>query len=152
VDISVKLKAPNTAGTFISNWKFQNPSGVKFGLGASNAPFYAKIVVDAPLFAVTSASVEAEHYTVDAACPPGVSFHLMAHIKTNGAGKVTYHWKFDDGSTSSTASLDFSAAGTKDVTTSYATTVDGDHWAAIYIDQPNHQQFPSTTLTLNCTP
>jgi hypothetical protein len=152
VDISVNLVAPTTAGTFTGNWKIQNPSGVSFGLGAGNAPFYVTIIVDAPLFAVTSATIEAEHYTIDAACPPGATFHLMAHIKTNGAGKVTYNWKFDDGTSSSTQTLDFTAAGTKDVTTSYSTSVSAQHWAAIYIDQPNHQQFPSTMLTLNCTP
>ena len=152
VDISVNLTAPNTAGTFTSNWMLQTPSGAKFGLGAGNAPFYVTIIVDAPLFAVTSATIEAEHYTIDAACPPGATFHLMAHIKTNGAGKVTFYWKFDDGTSSSSQTLDFTAAGTKDVTTSYSTAVSASHWAAIYVDQPNHQQFPSTMLTLNCTP
>ncbi|NTW09490.1 MAG: hypothetical protein HGA28_07985 [Anaerolineaceae bacterium] len=152
VDISVNLKAPNSAGTFTGNWKLQNPSGVNFGLGASNAPFYVTIIVDAPLFAVTSALVEAEHTNIEAACPPGATFHLMAPIKTNGAGKVTYYWKFDDGSTTATQTLDFAAAGTKEVTTSYSTSVNGNHWAAIYIDQPNHQLFPSTALKLTCIP
>jgi hypothetical protein len=152
VDISIAMKAPTSAGNFTSNWMLQNESGNKFGLGASNSPFYVKIVVEAPLFAVTKVTVEAEHYTADAACPPGASFHLMGHITTNGAGTVTYYWKFDNGTTSSTKTLDFSAAGTKDVTTTYDTDVDGSHSAAIYIDKPNHQLFTGTELTLNCTP
>lgn len=152
VDISVKLKAPNTAGTFVSNWKIQNPSGVKFGLGASNAPFYAKIVVDAPLFAVKSAYVEAEHTNIEGSCPPGATFNLLSKIVTNGAGTVTYYWMFDDGTKSATSTLNYSAAGTKEVTTTYSTNINGDHWAAIYIDKPNHQQFSKTTLTLHCTP
>jgi Ig-like domain from next to BRCA1 gene len=152
VDISVNLKAPTTAGSYTGNWALQNPSGVKFGLGASNSPFYVKIVVETALFAVTKVTVDAEHYTVEAACPPGADYHLMGHITTNGAGHVTYYWKFDDGTTSATKSLDFSAAGTKDVSTTYSTTVDGSHSASIYIDQPNHQLFSGTDLTLHCTP
>jgi hypothetical protein len=96
--------------------------------------------------------VEAEHTNIETACPPGATFNLMAPIKTNGAGKVTYYWKFDDGSTTATQTLDFAAAGTKEVTTSYSTSVNGNHSAAIYIDQPNRQLFPSTALKLTCIP
>ena len=152
VDISINMTAPSTAGTFQGNWMLQNPSGNKFGLSPSNAPFYVKILVNAPLFAVTSANVEAEHTNIEGSCASPQTFNLMAHIKTNGAGKVTYYWQFDDGTKSATQTLDFSAAATKDVTTTYSTAVDGDHWASIYIDQPNHQPFAKTTLTLHCTP
>jgi hypothetical protein len=34
VDISVNLTAPTTAGSYRGYWKFQNSSGVRFGLGA----------------------------------------------------------------------------------------------------------------------
>lgn len=35
VDVSVNLTAPSTAGSYRGFWKFQNPSGIRFGLGAA---------------------------------------------------------------------------------------------------------------------
>lgn len=150
VDLSVDLVAPSSAGTFTGNWKLQNASGTSFGLSPSNSPFYVKIVVESVAFAVKSADVEAEHTNIEGSCSSPQTFNLMAHITTNGAGKVTYYWVFDDGTTSSTGTLNFTKATTMDTSTTYSTSVDGNHWAAIYIDQPNHQQFPKTTLTLHC--
>ncbi len=46
IDLSVDMTAPLTTGTFRGNWKLQNASGVKFGIGsnASN-PFWVEIKV-----------------------------------------------------------------------------------------------------------
>lgn len=49
VDISVEMTAPNTPGTYQSNWKFRNPKGFLFGIGPNaDAAFWAIIVVQAP--------------------------------------------------------------------------------------------------------
>ncbi|MDH3944690.1 MAG: NBR1-Ig-like domain-containing protein, partial [Anaerolineae bacterium] len=45
VDVSVDLTAPSDAGTYRGNWKLRNSSGVVFGLGASNGPFFVEIDV-----------------------------------------------------------------------------------------------------------
>ena len=45
VDISVEFTAPNDPGTYVSNWKLRNDSGVVFGLPG---PFYTEIVVTDP--------------------------------------------------------------------------------------------------------
>ncbi|MEJ5225817.1 MAG: NBR1-Ig-like domain-containing protein, partial [Anaerolineales bacterium] len=46
IDLSVEMTAPGTPGTYRGNWKLQNASGVKFGIGsnASN-PFWVEIKV-----------------------------------------------------------------------------------------------------------
>jgi hypothetical protein len=46
VDLSIEMTAPNTPGTYQSNWKLQNNSGQLFGIGpAGNLPFWVRIVV-----------------------------------------------------------------------------------------------------------
>jgi hypothetical protein len=45
VDISVEFTAPNDPGTYVSNWKLRNDSGVVFGLPG---PFYTEIIVNDP--------------------------------------------------------------------------------------------------------
>lgn len=46
VDVTVDMTAPSTSGTFQSNWKLRNASGVLFGIGSGDGlPFYVRIVV-----------------------------------------------------------------------------------------------------------
>ena len=54
VDISVNLTSPSVVGHYRGYWKLQNPTGVKFGLGAqANAPFYVDINVVTPTLTST---------------------------------------------------------------------------------------------------
>ncbi len=48
VDISVNMTAPAAAGNYTGNWSMRNASGVLFGLGKSDGPFWIKISVVAP--------------------------------------------------------------------------------------------------------
>jgi hypothetical protein len=49
VDIVVDMVAPQTPGTYQSNWKLQNEEGVMFGIGPEgNSPFWVRIVVEQP--------------------------------------------------------------------------------------------------------
>lgn len=152
IDIAVDLKAPTSPGTFQGNWKLQNASGQKFGLGAGNAAFYVKIIVESVSFAITAASIDFEHANIEADCSSPVEFHLMATIKSSAPGNMTFFWEFDDGTTSSVKSYTYTGAGSKEFTYNYSTTVAGDHWARIYVDNPNHQYFGKATFSLTCTP
>jgi hypothetical protein len=152
IDIAVDLKAPTTMGTFQGNWKVQNASGQKFGLGAGNAAFYVKIIVESTAFAILNASIEFEHSNIEADCASPLEFHLMAHIKSSAPGAMTFYWEFDDGTTSGVKSHTYTGAGTKDFSYNYSTDVEGDHWARIYIDDPNHQYFDKYDFHLTCTP
>jgi hypothetical protein len=46
VDLSVDMQAPQTAGSYQSNWKIRNPSGTLFGIGPSGgSAFWVRIIV-----------------------------------------------------------------------------------------------------------
>lgn len=47
IDISVTMVAPTSAGSYRSNWKLRDASGVLFGVGEKSSPFYADIRVTA---------------------------------------------------------------------------------------------------------
>jgi hypothetical protein len=46
-NLSVTLTAPTATGTYRSDWKLHRTNGAVFGVGASSAPFYAQIKVNA---------------------------------------------------------------------------------------------------------
>lgn len=47
VDLSVDMKAPETTGTFQSNWKLSNPADTLFGIGPNgDAAFWVRITVE----------------------------------------------------------------------------------------------------------
>ena len=48
VDLSVEMFAPQSEGSYRSYWMLRDPSGVLFGLGASNQALYADIRVQIP--------------------------------------------------------------------------------------------------------
>ncbi len=46
IDISIEMTAPQTTGTYQSNWKLQNSGGQLFGIGPTgNSPFWVRIIV-----------------------------------------------------------------------------------------------------------
>lgn len=48
IDISVDMVAPQTNGTYQSNWKLRNPQGQYFGIGPDGvSAFWVRIVIDA---------------------------------------------------------------------------------------------------------
>ena len=47
VDLSVDMKAPESQGTYQSNWKLRDPSGALFGIGPNfDSAFWVRIVVE----------------------------------------------------------------------------------------------------------
>jgi hypothetical protein len=56
VDVAVNMQAPTTAGNYTGTWTLRNASGVLFGLGATNGPFWIKISVVAPTATPTATS------------------------------------------------------------------------------------------------
>jgi hypothetical protein len=156
VDVSVDMTAPSSNGTYQGYFKLKAADGTVFGLGGiGGIAFWVKIVVATPtavpvLFAVTNVS----NWTVTPNCgSPSVTF--TADIKTNAAGRVDFHWIFDNNGTKITGPsghVDFSKAQTKTVTVTWDLSglgFTGPGKAYIYDDEPNHQLFgPSGTF--NC--
>jgi hypothetical protein len=48
VDLAIPMQAPATPGNYTGNWTLRNASGVLFGLGSTNGPFWIKISVPTP--------------------------------------------------------------------------------------------------------
>jgi hypothetical protein len=48
VDLAIPMQAPTAPGNYTGNWTLRNASGVLFGLGATNGPFWIKISVPSP--------------------------------------------------------------------------------------------------------
>jgi len=151
IDISVQMKAPEIEKEYESYWKLQNASGVTFGLGESgDKKFWVKIKVAAASlpFAVTKVVISTDNANVTAGCP--YSFPLTAQITSAAAGKVTYYWERSDGAKSGTQEVVFDKEGTKTVNFSWSFPANFDGSVKIYIDNPNHQYFPSLNIKLTC--
>lgn len=149
IDVSVTLKAPATAGkTYQGKWMLQTESGASFGLGTNaDAAFWVLIKVDQN-FVITSAVVAASPSSYSGACPTNIVF--TANITATASGKATYYFVTSLGN-SSTYELPFTAAGT--VTTgTYTVAVDSSQTvtASVYNDYPNHQQFGTTSVVVDC--
>jgi hypothetical protein len=153
IDISVNMKAPDTAGDYESYWKLQNASGTNFGLGANGEKsFWVKITVGTTAlpFAVTKVSVNSDNANVTASCP--YTFHMTAAITTSAGGDVTYYWERSDGVKTDTQRVTFDDAGTKTISTDIQIGASFDGWVKLYIDNPNHQLFAPYNLQLTCNP
>ena len=122
-------------------------------LGATAAPqaagTLAPVAAPAAEFAVVHVFTSVNHASLSASCPPGYTFEFAGSIATNGPGTVTYNWEFSDGSKTDDQTLEFSAAETKNISTSWTIGADGKTpgdnpykgWARITINQPQSPGF-----------
>jgi len=142
---SVALTAPSSDGTYTGEWEIQIEEGttvvdlwvtIVVGDGDSDDDFY----VDSVSFS------SAETYS--GSCP--YTYTYKAYITTEGDGDVVYYFKYSDGSTSSSKSLEFEDGETQTVSGSWALSSSGSYWVKVYIDDPNNQTFGSAKLTLTC--
>ncbi len=151
VDISVTLTAPASDGTHTGNFGLRNAAGVIF------SHFYVQITVGAG-GGSTPASFAVVHVTFTYGTSNNGSYQncptVTAHITTNAAGDVQYHFTRSDGASASVQTLHFGSATTQDVTEAwYLPTSAGSasRWIGIYIDSPNHQDFGHSSFTSTCT-
>lgn len=151
IDLEVNLTAPNTAGNYRGYWRIVSSNNVLVPVlnGYQGRSFYVDIKVQAPPtatnttappFAVTSVVFE-----VTGSCP---NFHVKVSVTTNGAGTVKYKFVSQDGSSTSTATLDFAIAGTKVIEYDRFFGVNpGSLWTDMLVEVPNNQQFGRATFT-----
>ena len=147
--VEVPMKAPSSDGNYNGVWRFTAADGTKMG------KYWVKITVGNPppstLFAVTSVTYSMPLTTIPITCPAKFSAVITANITTNAAGTVTYKWDDSLGcSGCGIQSVTFDSAGTKSVTHSMLLGSAGDHWAKVYIDDPNHQWFGQQNFSLFC--
>lgn len=141
IDISVDLTAPSIPKTYKGNWMLQTATGTNFGIGPTSSAAFTVVIVVQQAFAVTNAVPAAYPASWSGVCP--VSIDLAATITASAPGKVTYYFVTPLGNSPS-LEIDFTEAGTK-TTPSYSLQVPGTTKGSVqvYIDNPNHQLFPS---------
>jgi len=151
ITFSVDLTAPTTSGDYTGIWRMKAADGEKMG------KYWVKITVpgaapagggSSAAFAVTSVSFP---HIDDILCICPSTLGVQANITANGAGTVSYRWDDNKGG-SGTGSVAFDAAGTKTVTYSMPLPSGGDgtYTASLYIDEPNHQDFGSISVNVDC--
>ncbi len=151
IDISVNLTSPASNGTKVGYWKLRNAAGVTF------AQFYVQIKVDSGGGGSSSGPFAVIHVTYDLSTFNEGSYTgcpiVTAHITTNGAGDVQYHWVRSDGP-ESVQTLHFGSATTKNVSEKWylGSGAPGTQWLGIYIDSPNHQDFGHININKCTTP
>jgi hypothetical protein len=162
VDITTNMITPKVGGKYEGFWSLKNASGTIFGFGPKhNQPFDLSIVVTTTtpdVFAVvTHVGMSVSPDSAEADCPPGKKFTFTANIEANSAGEVRYHWEFSDDRSTDTESVVFSKSGDKTVSTTWTLGDEEevspnpyDGWARIYIDEPNHQEFPEIDFSMTC--
>jgi hypothetical protein len=152
LDVSVTLTTPVTAKAYTGLYKLRNASGILFGFGQNNdQSFWVKVTVGTPtpaIFSVVSVPATVNPATWSGACSKALTF--TAKIQTNGAGVVKYHWERSDGTADPVQTLTYTEAGTQTITTTWSPGVTYSGWAAIYIDQPNHQLFNKAEFDFTC--
>jgi hypothetical protein len=149
--VSVTFTAPTANGDHQTNFMMETNNGYKFGLGKSAGSPWSIRITTSTVFAVTAASLSANPTSYSGTCPSTIKF--TPTISANGSGKVTYVVRFDNGSTD-TYEIDFSASGSATGTViswpidSSMTSLS----AHIYVESPNHQDFPAISVAITCTP
>ena len=151
VDISLDMTAPAAPNTYRADFMLQTGDGANFGLGPNaTGTFWVKIKV-VQNFAITAATVAASPTAYTGACPGPIA--LTASITSTAPGTVTYYFDTATGPTL-TQTVVFDAAGTKTTTaTVWNAPATGAYEIRVYIDNPNHQLFPTAlTIPVTCVP
>jgi hypothetical protein len=144
ITASVDLTAPSSDGTYTGKWALQAEDGTYI--------VYMTVIIvvddDDDDFYVSSVSFSSAE-TYSGLCP--YTYTYKAYITTEGEGDVVYYFKYSDGSTSSSKTLEFDEDETQTVSGSWTLSSSGSYWVKVYIDDPNNQTFGSAKLTLTCT-
>jgi hypothetical protein len=143
ITASVDLTAPSSNGTYTGKWALQTADGTYI--------VYMTVVIvvnedDDDFYVSTVSFSSAETYS--GVCP--YTYTYKAYITTEGDGDVVYYFKYSDGSTSSSKTLEFEDGVTQTVSGSWTLSSSGSYWVKVYIDDPNNQTFGSAKLTLTC--
>jgi hypothetical protein len=136
IDISVTLRAPNAIGTYRGDYKLRNPSGVVFGIGAEDKPFYVQIKIAAAtgtLFDFITQAASADWESGTGGAPDTTLTFDGADDDANGVAKLKDGVKLENGSTSGKVLLTYPKRqddGFVSGTYSSYTVQDGDHFKA----------------------
>ena len=149
--VEVPMVAPTSDGEYTGRWRFTADDGTE--MGWYSVVIFVGDTTPPASFAVTSVSYSMPLTTIPIVCPSKTTVEITANITTSNAGVVTYKWDDSRGcSGCGTKSINFDSAGTKSITHSMLIGAAGDHWAKVYVDEPNHQWFGQQNFKTVCNP
>ena len=145
-DISIFLKAPDTAGTATGYWKLQSPWNSTFGVGPSGEPFYVKVNVSSGSELPYGIAKVDYNLVRDpaAGCPTNVRYTLYVTVTSNGPTKINYAWTQSDGNNTHTKPMEFTEAGSQTVSREW-TVGKGDsantRWIEFVVTSPEYKEY-----------
>jgi hypothetical protein len=159
-DISIQLKAPDTAGTFKGEWKLQTPDGQNFGVGQYSTPFWTEIVVvaanETPTYGVTSVTYDLVR-TPPIGCNTNTWYTVTAHISFSGPLKeVIFQFLHSDGFKSQKFKGEITGAVTIDFTDPnngwkfYIADTQGAKWIRLIQISPEYVEYDKVNFTFEC--
>lgn len=101
-------------------------------------------------FTVSDVAVSVNPPSYSGDCPG--NFVFTGVITANGPGAVTYQWERSDGAASTEQTLNFSAAGSQNVTSEWSLFADASGWERLHILSPIDLTSAQASFTMTCTP
>lgn len=105
-------------------------------------------------FRVIEKSVRADPFSGAVACPVDIQFSGRISV-VGGSGVVTYRWIRSDGASAPVETVNFDAAGSQEVNTTWtrsgAPGADITGWQAIQIFEPREQESAHADFNLSCS-
>lgn len=156
-DVSILLAAPQTAGTYKSEWKLQTPNGQNFGVGPSQTPFWTEIVVvganETPAYGITSVTYDIERRPLTG-CNTNNWYTVTAHVSFSGPmHEVILQFQHSDGFRSAKIKLEITEATTMDFTDEWKFHIadsQGPKWIRLTQVFPTYIEFDKVHFTFEC--
>ena len=158
VPISLVLIAPETDGTYRSEWKLQTPDQINFGVGYLNSAFYAEIAVSSaekPEYQITSAELVIDREPDFGCAPANIDYWAIVTLTSNGPIKIKYRILHSDGGHGSIQTLEFKKAE-KIILNDHrwrvgrANSQNDNRWMQFAILEPYYQEFAQVGFEFRC--
>ena len=158
VPIELVLTAPETPGTYRSEWKLQTPDNINFGVGIYQAAFYTEIAVNAeekPVYGVTSVVLEIDREPDYGCQPANIDYWAIVTLTTNGPIKIKYRILHSDGGHGPVQTLEIKEAS-KIVLNDHrwrvgrANSQNDNRWMQFVITEPFYQEYQRVGFEFFC--
>ena len=158
VPVELVLTAPETPGTYRSEWKLQTPDNINFGVGIYQAAFYTEISVSAeekPVYGITSVVLEIDREPDYGCQPANIDYWAIVTITSNGPIKIKYRILHSDGGHGPVQTLEIKEAS-KIVLNDHrwrvgrANSQNDKRWMQFVITEPVYQEYQRVGFEFLC--
>ncbi len=145
IEIPIQLVTDKEVGTYKGYWKMQTPDGQNFGVGQHSDAMWVEVEVSTdakPGYGITSVTYRLERDPLSG-CATNVRYTVYALISVSGKTTVKYQWQHSDGGNPSAVRLEFTEAGSKEVSDTWPIhlgSTTGDRWFELVTTLPEPTQ------------